>query len=57
MGATDSGRAALLGATVGSATTLGAAIVSGRAQERTRHAQWSRQYRRDACAGYLGALP
>ncbi|MFB6559524.1 hypothetical protein ACFCYH_11630 [Streptomyces sp. NPDC056400] len=57
MGATDSGRAALLGATVGSATTLGAAIVSGRAQERTRHAQWSRQYRRDAYAGYLGALP
>lgn len=46
----------LLGAAVGSATTLGAAIVNGRAQARTQHAQWSRQHRRDAYAAYLGAL-
>ncbi|MFD6880631.1 MULTISPECIES: proline dehydrogenase [unclassified Streptomyces] len=52
----DSGLAALLGAAVGSATTLGAAIVNGRAQARSQHAQWSRQHRRDAYAGYLGAL-
>lgn len=56
MGAMDSGLAALLGAAVGSATTLGAAIVNGRAQARTQHAQWSRQHRRDAYATYLGAL-
>ncbi|MFI1652384.1 hypothetical protein ACH4XT_36395 [Streptomyces avidinii] len=52
----DSGLAALLGAAVGSATTLGAAIVTGRVQARSQHAQWSRQHRRDAYAGYLGAL-
>ncbi|MGW1776072.1 proline dehydrogenase [Streptomyces sp. NPDC002104] len=52
----DSGLAALLGAAVGSVTTLGAAIVNGRAQARSQHAQWSRQHRRDAYAGYLGAL-
>ncbi|WP_406738784.1 proline dehydrogenase [Streptomyces sp. NBC_00853] len=52
----DSGLAALLGAAVGSATTLGAAIVNGRAQARTQHTQWSRQHRRDAYAAYLGAL-
>ncbi|WP_405531970.1 proline dehydrogenase [Streptomyces avidinii] len=52
----DSGLAALLGAAVGSATTLGAAIVNGRVQARSQHAQWSRQHRRDAYAGYLGAL-
>ncbi|WP_327386110.1 proline dehydrogenase [Streptomyces sp. NBC_01207] len=52
----DSGLAVLLGAAVGSATTLGAAIVNGRAQARTQHAQWSRQHRRDAYAAYLGAL-
>ncbi|MGZ9930244.1 proline dehydrogenase [Streptomyces sp. NC-S4] len=52
----DSGLAALLGAAVGSATTLGAAFVNGRAQARSQHAQWSRQHRRDAYAGYLGAL-
>ncbi|MFJ6050768.1 proline dehydrogenase [Streptomyces sp. NPDC092307] len=52
----DSGLAALLGAAVGSATTLGAAIVNGRAQARSQHAQWSRQNRRDAYAGYLDAL-
>ncbi|MCX4539250.1 proline dehydrogenase [Streptomyces sp. NBC_01565] len=52
----DSGLAALLGAAVGSATTLGAAIVNGRAQARSQHAQWSRQHRRDAYAGYLSAL-
>ncbi|MDT9688841.1 proline dehydrogenase [Streptomyces sp. P9(2023)] len=52
----DSGLAALLGAAVGSAATLGAAIVNGRAQARSQHAQWSRQRRRDAYAGYLSAL-
>ncbi|WP_331738798.1 proline dehydrogenase [Streptomyces sp. NBC_01276] len=52
----DSGLAALLGAAVGSVTTLGAAIVNGRAQARSQHAQWSRQHRRDAYAGYLSAL-
>lgn len=52
----DSGLAALLGAAVGSATTLGAAIVNGRAQSRSQHAQWSRQHRRDAYAAYLSAL-
>ncbi|MEV7446237.1 proline dehydrogenase [Streptomyces sp. NPDC091204] len=52
----DSGLAALLGAAVGSATTLGAAIVNTRAQARSQHAQWSRQHRRDAYARYLGAL-
>lgn len=52
----DSGLAALLGAAVGSAATLGAAIVNGRAQARSQHAQWSRQHRRDAYAGYLSAL-
>ncbi|MFJ3723736.1 proline dehydrogenase [Streptomyces sp. NPDC090045] len=52
----DSGLAALLGAAVGSATTLGAAIVNSRAQARSHHAQWSRQHRRDAYARYLSAL-
>ncbi|MEU6310680.1 proline dehydrogenase [Streptomyces sp. NPDC047014] len=52
----DSGLAALLGAAVGSATTLGAALVNGRTQARSQHAQWSRQHRRDAYAGYLRAL-
>ncbi|MFG2331736.1 proline dehydrogenase [Streptomyces sp. NPDC048604] len=52
----DSGLAALLGAAVGSAATLGAAIVNGRAQARSQHAQWSRQHRRDAYARYLSAL-
>ncbi|MFD8951318.1 proline dehydrogenase [Streptomyces xanthophaeus] len=52
----DSGLAALLGAAVGSATTLGAAIVNGRAQARSQHAQWNRQHRRDAYVGYLSAL-
>ncbi|MEU9083441.1 proline dehydrogenase [Streptomyces sp. NPDC048357] len=52
----DSGLAALLGAAVGSATTLGAAIVNGRAQARSQYAQWSRQHRRDAYARYLSAL-
>ncbi|MFD4001015.1 proline dehydrogenase [Streptomyces rubiginosohelvolus] len=52
----DSGLAALLGAAVGSAATLGAAIVNGRAQERSQHAQQSRQHRRDAYARYLSAL-
>ncbi|MEV5200654.1 hypothetical protein [Streptomyces sp. NPDC053720] len=56
MGAMDSGLAALLGAAVGAATTLGAAVVNGRAQERSQHAHWSRQHRRDAYAGYLSAL-
>ncbi|MCX4850267.1 hypothetical protein [Streptomyces sp. NBC_00893] len=49
----DSGLAALLGAAVGAATTLGAAVVNGRAQARSQHAHWSRQHRRDAYAGYL----
>lgn len=53
----DSGLAALPGAAVGSATTLGAAIVDGRAQARSQHAQWNRQHRRDAyVGGYLSAL-
>ncbi|MDX2405356.1 proline dehydrogenase [Streptomyces microflavus] len=52
----DSGLAALLGAAVGSAATLGAAIVNVRSQARSQHAQWSRQHRRDAYARYLSAL-
>ncbi|MGW7588041.1 proline dehydrogenase [Streptomyces rubiginosohelvolus] len=52
----DSGLAALLGAAVGSAATLGAAIVNGRTQARSQHAQQSRQYRRDEYARYLSAL-
>ncbi|GHE15395.1 proline dehydrogenase [Streptomyces alanosinicus] len=52
----DAGFAALLGAAVGSLATLGAAIVSGRAQARAQHDQWRRQHRRDAYAGYLSAL-
>ncbi|MER6543137.1 proline dehydrogenase [Streptomyces sp. NPDC001250] len=52
----DAGLAALLGAAVGSATTLGTAIVSGRVQARAQHDQWRRQHRRDAYASYLSAL-
>ncbi|MFE7276718.1 proline dehydrogenase [Streptomyces sp. NPDC057623] len=52
----DAGLAALLGAAVGSLATLGAAIVNGRAQARSQHDQWRRQYRRDAYASYLSAL-
>lgn len=52
----DAGLAALLGAAVGSVATLGAAIVSGRAQARAQHDQWRRQHRRDAYADYLSAL-
>ncbi|MFJ3324058.1 hypothetical protein ACIPMT_06365 [Streptomyces griseus] len=52
----DSGLAALLGAAIGSAATLGAAMVNGPSQARSRHAQQSRQHRRDAYARYLGAL-
>ncbi len=52
----DTGLAALLGASIGSLTTLGAAVVSGRAQARAQHAQWRRQHRRDAYAAYLSAL-
>ncbi|MEU9453623.1 proline dehydrogenase [Streptomyces sp. NPDC048277] len=52
----DAGLAALLGAAVGSPATLGAALVNGRAQARAQHDQWRRQHRRDAYAGYLGAL-
>ncbi|MFJ7586326.1 proline dehydrogenase [Streptomyces sp. NPDC097617] len=52
----DSGLAALLGAAVGSVTTLGAAFVNGRAQARSQHGQWRRRHRRDACAAYLGAF-
>ncbi|GAA3796562.1 proline dehydrogenase [Streptomyces phyllanthi] len=52
----DAGLAALLGAAVGSVATLGAAIVSGRAQARAQHDHWRRQHRRDAYANYLSAL-
>ncbi|MCG7205791.1 proline dehydrogenase [Streptomyces arenae] len=52
----DAGLAALLGAAVGSLATLGAAVLSGRAQARAQHEQWRRQHRRDAYAAYLGAL-
>ncbi|MBO2460594.1 proline dehydrogenase [Actinomadura violacea] len=52
----DAGLAALLGAAVGSLTTLGAAVVNGRTQARTQHVQWRRQHRRDAYAAYLSAL-
>jgi hypothetical protein len=52
----DAGLAALLGAAVGSVATLGAALVSGRAQARAQHDQWRRQHRRDAYASYLSAL-
>ncbi|QKG22620.1 Proline dehydrogenase [Actinomadura verrucosospora] len=46
----------MLGAAVGSLTTLGAAVVNGRTQARTQHVQWRRQHRRDAYTAYLGAL-
>lgn len=52
----DSGIAALSGAAVGSAATLGAAIVNGRSQARSQHVQGSRQHRREAYARYLSAL-
>ncbi|MEU8799726.1 hypothetical protein [Spirillospora sp. NPDC048819] len=52
----DAGLAALLGAALGSFTTLGAAVVNGRFQVRTQFTQWRRQHRRDAYTGYLGAL-
>ncbi|MBM7055543.1 proline dehydrogenase [Streptomyces durocortorensis] len=52
----DSGLAALLGAAVGCAATLGAAVVTGRSQARSQQAQQSRQHRRDAYVRYLGAL-
>lgn len=52
----DAGLAALLGAAVGSLTTLGTAMVSGRSAARTQFAQWRRQHRRDAYAGYLAAV-
>lgn len=52
----DAGVAALLGAAVGSVATLGAAIVSGRAQARAQYSQWRRQQRRDAYVALLGAL-
>ncbi|WEH43504.1 proline dehydrogenase [Streptomyces sp. AM 2-1-1] len=52
----DAGLAALLGATVGSLATIGAAMVNGRATARSQFGQWRRQHRRDAYANYLGAL-
>ncbi|MFG2985755.1 proline dehydrogenase [Streptomyces sp. NPDC048258] len=52
----DSGLAALVGAAIGSAASLGAAFVSGRVQARSQHAQWRRQVRRDAYTQYLTAL-
>lgn len=52
----DAGTAALLGTAVGSAATLGAALLSGRLQARSQHEQTRRQYRRDAYTRYLGAL-
>lgn len=52
----DAGLAALLGATVGSLATIGAAMVNGRATARSQFSQWRRQHRRDAYANYLGAL-
>jgi hypothetical protein len=52
----DAGVAALLGALVGSATTLGAAVVNGRMQARVQHVQWRRQHRRDAYVTLLSAL-
>ncbi|MER7760213.1 proline dehydrogenase [Streptomyces sp. NPDC097619] len=52
----DSGLAALLGAAIGSLATLAATLVNGRAQDRSQHAQWTRQHRRDSYAGYLSAL-
>ncbi|GAA2326214.1 proline dehydrogenase [Streptomyces kunmingensis] len=52
----DAGIAALIGTAVGSAATLGAAMVTGRAQARSQHEHWRRQHRRDAYAHYLSAL-
>ncbi|WP_329377809.1 proline dehydrogenase [Streptomyces sp. NBC_01351] len=52
----DAGLTALLGAAVGSLTTLGTAMLTGRTAARTQHEQWRRQHRREACATYLGAL-
>ncbi|MEV7523972.1 proline dehydrogenase [Streptomyces sp. NPDC091371] len=52
----DAGLTALLGAAVGSLTTLGTALLTGRTTARTQHEQWRRQHRRDAYANYLGAL-
>lgn len=52
----DAGIAALLGAAVGSLSTLGAAMVNGRAAARSQFDQWRRQHRRDAYAHCLAAL-
>ncbi|MFB6640242.1 proline dehydrogenase [Streptomyces chartreusis] len=52
----DAGLAALLGAAIGSAASLGAASVSGRIQARSQHDQWRRQVRREAYTQYLAAL-
>ncbi|WP_239069979.1 MULTISPECIES: hypothetical protein [unclassified Streptomyces] len=52
----DAGIAALLGAAVGSLSTLGAAMVNGRSAARSQLDQWRRQHRRDAYAHCLAAL-
>lgn len=52
----DAEVAALIGAAVGSLTTLGAAFVTGRTAARSQYDQWRRQHRRDAYVAYLGAL-
>ncbi|MFD7258910.1 proline dehydrogenase [Streptomyces sp. NPDC059874] len=52
----DAGLTALLGAAVGSLTTLGTAMLTGRTAARSQHEQWRRQHRREAYANYLGAL-
>ncbi|MFJ9940513.1 proline dehydrogenase [Streptomyces sp. A0592] len=52
----DAGLTALIGAAVGSIATLGSTMLTGRNTARAQVAQWRRQQRRDAYAGYLGAL-
>ncbi|WP_327434806.1 proline dehydrogenase [Streptomyces sp. NBC_01236] len=52
----DAALTALLGAAVGSLATLGSAMVTGRAAERSQFGQWRRQHRRDAYANCLGAV-
>ncbi|WP_405422326.1 proline dehydrogenase [Streptomyces erythrochromogenes] len=52
----DAALTALIGAAVGSLATLGSAMLTGRNTARAQFVQWRRQHRRDAYAGYLGAL-
>ncbi|WP_406305788.1 hypothetical protein OHA61_30770 [Streptomyces sp. NBC_00885] len=47
--------AGLLGAAVGAAGAIVSAVVAGRSQERSQHAHWRRQVRRDAYTTLINA--